>query len=90
LVIVSPWVTLAGIGRFDICSKIALAVASGVSVEIFTDPDFIVEQAQSPSLSRGWFGHELTVLGHLFVGQIVAQTALTNACRVRSDWARRA
>jgi hypothetical protein len=40
LVIVSTWVTLAGIGRFDLCSNIAVAVARGVRVDIYTDPDF--------------------------------------------------
>jgi DNA primase len=40
LVIVSPWVTHAGIGRFDLCANIAKAVSRGVLVDIYTDPDF--------------------------------------------------
>lgn len=40
LIIVSPWVTPAGIGRFDLCPEIARAVARGVRVDIYTDPDF--------------------------------------------------
>jgi phosphatidylserine/phosphatidylglycerophosphate/cardiolipin synthase-like enzyme len=33
-------VTLAGIGRFDLCLNIARAVARGVRVDIYTDPEF--------------------------------------------------
>jgi len=43
LLIVSPWITSAGIGRFDLCSLIAKAVARGVSVDIYTDPEFNIQ-----------------------------------------------
>jgi DNA primase len=44
LLIISPWVTRAGIGRFDLCSLIAKAVARGVKVDIYTDPEFNVKR----------------------------------------------
>ena len=40
LLIISPWVTSAGIDRFDLCGLIAKAVARGVRVDIYTDPEF--------------------------------------------------
>ncbi|THC40642.1 CHC2 zinc finger domain-containing protein [Massilia sp. Mn16-1_5] len=40
LVIVSPWVTSAGIHRFNLCANIATAIARGVRVDIYTDPEF--------------------------------------------------
>nr|WP_314545688.1 phospholipase D-like domain-containing protein [uncultured Massilia sp.] len=40
LLIISPWITRAGISRFDLCGLIAKAVARGVKVDIYTDPEF--------------------------------------------------
>jgi DNA primase len=52
LVIVSPWVTLAGIGRFDLCLNIARAVARGVRVDIYTDPEFNARLRQRSAVAE--------------------------------------
>ncbi|WP_219136567.1 CHC2 zinc finger domain-containing protein [Janthinobacterium sp. UMAB-60] len=44
VLIVSPWITNAGIRRFDLCGIIAAAVARGVRIRVFTDIEFSRER----------------------------------------------
>jgi DNA primase len=44
VLIVSPWITGAGIKRFDLCERIAAAVARGVKVTVYTDIEFSRER----------------------------------------------
>jgi DNA primase len=44
VLIVSPWITGAGIKRFDLCVCIAAAVARGVKVTVYTDIEFSRER----------------------------------------------